>query len=292
VPLDIELPVMEKKKKIILVDSNNIAYRAFYALPQTIATSAGTMTNAVLGFTSMILKLLEEQKPDILICAFDSKGPTFRHELFEEYKATRKKMPDELIEQMPLIKEVLESLNIATLAMEGFEADDIIATLTGGMSGNDEEIIIVSSDKDILQLVSDNVKVMALKKGITDTVLYDEKQVVEKFGVTPDKIKELLALMGDSSDNIPGISGIGPKTALELIIQFGTIDAIYENIEDVKKEKLKNLLIENEGDAKKSRTLIELNSSLQIDIQAVLGKSAEGFDKSGKRFQFAGIQYS
>ena len=215
--LDIELPVMEKKKKIILVDSNNIAYRAFYALPQTIATSAGTMTNAVFGFTSMILKLLEEQKPDIIICAFDSKGPTFRHELFEEYKATRKKMPDELIGQMPLIKEVLESLNITVLAMEGFEADDIIATLTGSMSGNAEEIIIVSCDKDILQLVSDNVKVMALKQGITDTVLYDEAQVIEKFGVKPDKIKELLALMGDSSDNIPGVSGIGPKTALELI---------------------------------------------------------------------------
>jgi DNA polymerase-1 len=276
--LDIELLAMEMKKKIILVDSNNIAYRAFYALPQTIATSAGTMTNAVLGFTSMILKLLEEQKPDIIICAFDSKGPTFRHELFEEYKATRKKMPDELIGQMPLIKEVLESLNISVLAMEGFEADDIIATLTGSMSCNAEEIIIVSCDKDILQLVSDNVKVMALKQGITNTVLYDEAKVIEKFGVKPDRIKELLALMGDSSDNIPGVSGIGPKTALELIMQFGTIEGIYENIEDVKKEKLKNLLIENEGDAKKSRTLIELNSSLQIDIQAILEKSAEGFD--------------
>jgi DNA polymerase I len=278
--LDIELPIMEKKKKIVLVDSNNIAYRAFYALPQTIATSAGTMTNAVLGFTSMILKLLEEQNPDIIICAFDSKGPTFRHELFEDYKATRKKMPDELIGQMPLIKEVLESLNIAVLAMEGFEADDIIATLAGSMSGNAEEIIIVSCDKDILQLVSDNVKVMALKQGITNTVLYDEGQVIEKFGVKPDKIKELLALMGDSSDNIPGVSGIGPKTALELIIQFGTIDDIYEKIEDVKKEKLKNLLIENEQDAKKSRKLIELNSNLQIDIQAIIEKSAEGFDMS------------
>ncbi len=269
---------MEMRKKIVLVDSNNIAYRAFYALPQTIVTSTGTMTNAVLGFTSMILKLLEEQKPDVIICAFDSKGPTFRHELFDEYKATRKKMPDELIGQMPLIKEVLESLNIAALAMEGFEADDIIATITDSLSGYFEKILIVSSDKDILQLVSDNVNVMALKKGITDTVLYDEKQVIEKFGVNPGKLKELLALMGDSSDNIPGITGIGPKTALELIKQFGTVDDIYKNIGDVKNEKLKNLLIENEGDAKKSRTLIELNSKLQIDIQAILEKSNEGID--------------
>jgi DNA polymerase I len=283
---------MEKKKKIVLVDSNNIAYRAFYALPPTIATSAGTMTNAVLGFTSMILKLLEEQKPDIIICAFDSKGPTFRHELFEEYKATRKKMPDELIMQMPMIKEVLESLNIAVLAMEGFEADDIIATLTGSMSGNAEEIIIVSCDKDILQLVSDKVKVMSLKQGITNTVLYDEAQVIEKFGVKPDKIKELLALMGDSSDNIPGVSGIGPKTALELIIQFGTIGAIYENIEDVKKEKLKSLLIENEGNAKKSRVLIELNSSLQIDIQAILEKSAEGLDMARAESVFNLLEFN
>jgi DNA polymerase I - 3''-5'' exonuclease and polymerase domains len=283
---------MEKKRKIVLVDSNNIAYRAFYALPQTIVTSTGTMTNAVLGFTSMILKLLEDQKPDIIICAFDSKGPTFRHELFEEYKATRKKMPDELIGQMPLIKEVLESLNISTLAFEGFEADDIIATLTDNLSGYTEEIIIVSSDKDILQLVSDNVKVMAIKKGITDTTLYDEEQVIEKFGVKPDKIKELLALMGDSSDNIPGISGIGPKTALELIRQFGTIDAIYENTGDVKNEKLKKLLIENEGNAKKSRTLIELNSKLQIDIQAILEKSSEGFDPVKAESVFSLLEFN
>ncbi len=160
------------------------------------------------------------------------------------------------------------------------------------MSGNAEEIIIVSSDKDILQLVSDNVKVMAIKKGISDTVLYDETQVIEKFGVKPGKIKELLALMGDSSDNIPGISGIGPKTALELIIQFGTIDAIYENIEDVKKEKLKNLLIENEGDAKKSRTLIELNSNLQIDFQAILEKSAEGFDMAKAESVFNLLEFN
>ncbi len=289
--MDIELPIMEKKKKIIIVDSNNIAYRAFYALPQTIATSSGTITNAVLGFTNMILKLLEEQKPDIILCAFDSKGPTFRHELFEEYKATRKKMPDELIGQIPLIKEVLESLNITTLAMEGFEADDIIATLTHKMAGYFEEIVIVSSDKDILQLVSDNVKVMALKKGMSDTVLYGEAQVIEKFGVTPDRIKELLALMGDASDNIPGIIGIGPKTALELIIQFGTVDEIYKNIEDVKKEKLKNLLTENESDAKKSRVLIELNSSLQIDVPAILMKSAVGLDMAKAESVFSLLEF-
>ncbi|MCX6346378.1 MAG: hypothetical protein NTZ89_00280 [Actinobacteria bacterium] len=209
------------KNKLILIDGNNIAYRAFYALPQTIATSAGIMTNAVYGFTTMVLKLIEDNKPDYIITAFDSKAPTFRHELFKEYKAQRVKMPDELILQFPLIKEVLETLNIKCIEYDGFEADDIIASLVSKLEDDFVEILVVSGDKDILQLVGGNIKVMALKKGMTDTVTYDKEGVIEKLGVAPERIKDLLALMGDSSDNIPGIKGIGPKSALELLNKKG-----------------------------------------------------------------------
>ena len=265
-------------KKIILIDGNNIAYRAFYALPQTISTSDGTITNAVYGFTTMVLKLIDEYKPDNIIAAFDSKTPTFRHELFKEYKAQRLKMPDDLISQIPLIKEVLKSLNINCLEIEGYEADDIIASLANKLKDYFDEIIIVSSDKDILQLVNDKIKVLSLKKGITDTIIYDSNGVVSKFGVPPDKIKDLLALMGDSSDNIPGVKGIGPKSALELIKQYGNIIEIYNNIDAIKNEKTKNLLKDNQELVKNSIKLTELVTNLELNINELLNKKLNEFD--------------
>ncbi|MBE3090430.1 MAG: DNA polymerase I [Actinobacteria bacterium] len=255
--------------KIILLDGNNIAYRAFYALPATIATSSGTITNAVLGFTSMLLKLIEEQRPDVIACAFDSRGPTFRHDIFNDYKATRKKMPDELIGQMPLIKEVLKAFDIKILEVMGYEADDIIATLASAAPNKFNETLIVSSDKDILQLVSKEVKVMSIKKGITDTVIFNEEKVIEKFGLIPEKIKDFLALTGDSSDNIPGVAGIGPKTALSLLKEYGSIEEIYENVEKIKNEKLKALLIANKEIALKSKELTQLKTEMEINVDEV-----------------------
>ncbi|MCL5771698.1 MAG: DNA polymerase I [Actinobacteria bacterium] len=260
------------KNKIILIDGNNIAYRAFYALPQTIATTDGTITNAVYGFTTMVLKLIDEYKPDYIIAAFDSKTPTFRHELFKEYKAQRMKMPEDLISQLPLIKEVLETINIKCIDVEGYEADDIIATLANKLTNDFNEILIVSGDKDILQLVNDKIKVMALKRGITDTVTYDAQGVIEKLGVTPDKIKDLLALTGDSSDNIPGIKGIGPKSALELVKEYGNIEEIYKHIHEIKNEKIKNLLEENNKLVFDSRKLTELVTNLNLNINNLLAK--------------------
>jgi DNA polymerase-1 len=260
------------KNKLILIDGNNIAYRAFYALPQTITTSAGIITNAVYGFTTMVLKLIEDNKPEYIITAFDSKAPTFRHELFKEYKAQRTKMPDELILQLPLIKEVLETLNIKCIEYEGFEADDIIASLASKLEDDFGEILVVSGDKDMLQLVGGNIKVMALKKGMTDTVTYDKEGVIEKLGVTPERIKDLLALMGDSSDNIPGIKGIGPKSALELLVKFENIEGIYEHLDDLKSDKIRNLLSENKKNAFDSRKLTELVRDLNLDICELLSK--------------------
>ncbi len=263
-------------KKIILIDGNNIAYRAFYALPATITTTTGTITNAVYGFTSMLIKLIEEQKPDVIICAFDSRGPTFRHAIYCDYKATRKKMPDELASQLPLIKEVLEAFNIKSMEMEGYEADDIIATISNIAKDKFDEVIIVSSDKDILQLISDNVKVLAVKKGITDIANFDEKKVIEKFGVKPSGIKDLLALMGDSSDNIPGITGIGPKTAQTLVEKYGSVEGIYKNVEKLNNEKLKELLIKNKEAAEQSKKLTELNTGLDIDLNEIMDRGFRG----------------
>ncbi|OQA21813.1 MAG: DNA polymerase I [Actinobacteria bacterium ADurb.Bin346] len=283
---------MTEKRKVLLVDSNNIAYRAFYALPPTIATSTGTMTNAVYGFTAMILKIIGEQKPDAVVCAFDSRGPTFRHELFEEYKAQRKKMPAELSGQMQLIREVMTALNISTIEIPGFEADDIIATISGKTASLFYDTIILSGDKDILQLVSENVKVISMKKGISDTVLYDIRGVVEKFGVEPPQIKDLLALMGDASDNIPGVQGIGPKTALELISQFGNVESIYKNIDKIKNEKLKNLLSSKEESARKSKSLTELNDGLEIDIEMIAGLKIKDFDYKKVEDVFDSLEFN
>ncbi|MCJ7665716.1 MAG: DNA polymerase I [Actinobacteria bacterium] len=253
------------REKIVLIDSNNIAYRAFYALPDTITTSSGIVTNAVLGFTNMVLKLAEDFKPDTIICAFDSKAPTFRHKMFDQYKIHRKKMPDELIHQIPLIKQVMKAFNIACIEKEGVEADDILASLAKEASGSYRQVIIVTGDKDMLQMVSDNIRVLSSRKSITDTIIYDRQGVKEKLGVDPGEIKDLLALMGDSSDNIPGISGIGPRTAVKLIKQFGSIESIFEGIDGIKSEKLKNLLLQNREIAATSKKLTTLKEDIKFD---------------------------
>ena len=254
-----------KKEKIVLIDSNNIAYRAFFALPDTITTSSGIITNAVLGFTNMILKLAEDLRPDTIICAFDSKTPTFRHKMFDQYKIHRKKMPDELIHQIPLIKQVMGAFNIVCIEEDGMEADDILASLAKTASETYTQTIIVTGDKDMLQMVSDNIKVLSTKRSITDTIVYDGDGVEKKLGVRPDKVKDLLALMGDSSDNIPGVPGIGPKTAVKLIKQFGSMESIFESIESIKSPKLKSLLLENREIANTSKKLTTLKDDIKID---------------------------
>ncbi len=254
-----------KKEKIVLIDSNNIAYRAFFALPDTITTSSGIITNAVLGFTNMILRLAEDLRPDTMICAFDSKTPTFRHKMFDQYKIHRKKMPDELVHQIPLIKQVMEAFNIVCIEKEGMEADDILASLAKISSETYKQAIIVTGDKDMLQMVSDNIKVLSTKRSITDTIIYDSDGVEKKLGVSPDKVKDLLALAGDSSDNIPGVPGIGPKTAVKLLKQFGSIESIFEGIENIKSQKLRSLLLENREIVNMSRKLTALKDDIKID---------------------------
>jgi len=284
---------VEKKrnKKIILIDGNNIAYRAFYALPDTISTSSGVTTNAVLGFTSMLLKLINEQEPDSIVCTFDSKTPTFRHKMFDRYKIQRKKMPVELGNQLNLIKEVLGAFNIACLEKEGYEADDILANITRKIKDEFEQIVIVTGDKDMLQLVSDNIKVMSLKKGITDTVLFDSQGVEEKFGVKPQNIKDLLALMGDSSDNIPGVPGIGPKTARLLISKYGSLEGIYKNLDKLDDDRLRNMLLENKNLASLSGELTTLRMVEDIDIKTEIRNSFKNVSINRVRRLFESLEF-
>ncbi len=266
------------EKKLMLIDGNNLAYRAFYALPDSIATSSGTMTNAVLGFTTMLLKLIEDIGPCCIIAAFDSKGPTFRHDLFADYKINRKQMPGGLNEQLPLIEEVLAAFKISVLKKEGYEADDIIATLTDKALKDFNQIYIVSGDKDILQLVSEKVKVVVNKKGITDTMTYKPKTVKEKFGVEPGRMKDLLALMGDTSDNIPGIPGIGPKTAVKLLEKYEGIDEIYRHLDKIENNRLKKLLEANRELAFRSLELTELKLDPRLDVDDALKNSYADID--------------
>ena len=280
-----------KERKAILIDGNNIAYRAFYAVPDSISTSSGIVTNAVLGFTNMLLKLIEDQNPDTIICAFDSKAPTFRHKMFDQYKIHRKKMPDDLSNQFPLIKEVLDAFGIIYLEKDGLEADDILAAIAGGISDEYENILIVTGDKDILQLVSNNIKVMGIKRGITDTVIYNAEKVEEKFGVGPEKIKDLLALMGDSSDNIPGVPGIGPKTARMLVKKYGSIEEIYNNINEVENERLKGLLIDNKDLAQLSKKLTALETSRDMDISRVVSSSFKNVSYKRVKQIFGSLEF-
>ncbi|MEE8324302.1 MAG: DNA polymerase I [Candidatus Humimicrobiaceae bacterium] len=280
-----------KKEKIVLIDSNNIAYRAFFALPDTITTSSGMITNAVLGFTNMILRLVEDLKPYTIICAFDSKTPTFRHKMFDQYKIHRKKMPDELAHQIPLIKQVMKAFNIVCIEKEGMEADDILASLAKTASETYEQAIIVTGDKDMLQMVSDNVKVLSTKRSITDTIIYDSDGVEKKLGVSPDKVKDLLALAGDSSDNIPGVPGIGPKTAVKLIKQFGSIESIFEGIERIKSPRLKTLLLENREIVNMSRKLTALKDDIKID-SGLIENSFRNLDLEKVREIFEELEFN
>lgn len=215
-------------KRLFLVDGHGLAYRAFFAI-KPLSTSTNIPTNAVYGFTTMLLKLMREEKPQYLAVVFDSKTPTFRHKKYSDYKAKRQKMPDDLQEQMPLIMEVISAFNIPIFLKDEYEADDIIGTLAKRYKDEVDEVIVISGDKDILQLVDDKIKVMATKKGASEIVVYDKEGVKERFGVEPEKVIDVLALCGDTSDNIPGIKGIGEKTAIKLIQKFGSLENLLNN---------------------------------------------------------------
>jgi DNA polymerase-1 len=221
-----------KKPRLYIVDGNGYVYRAFFALPK-MNNSKGVSSNAVYGFTNMIRKLLTEEKPDYFAVAFDAAEKTFRHDSYKDYKIDRPGMQDDLVQQIPYIRRICEVLNVPILEKPGFVADDIIATLMEQAKEEGMIGVVVTSDKDLLQLVGGDVFTLDPMK---DYFVYDVKAVEEKWGVAPDRIVDLLAIMGDSIDNIPGVKGIGPKGALELIQKFGNVESLLENIETIEKK--------------------------------------------------------
>src|SRR4051795_1063067 len=217
--------------KFLVLDGNSLVYRAFFALPTDMATASGQVTNAVFGFTSMLINLLKDHQPNGIGVAFDRPEPTFRHELVADYKAGRSEAPDILRQQMGLVRQVLEALKIPMIDAAGFEADDVIATLATQAKEKGDEVIVVTGDRDEYQLVEDPcVKVLYNRRGVSDYVLYDEAGIKERTGVTPELYPQYAALRGDPSDNLPGVPGVGEKTAAKLITAYGGLDGIFENL--------------------------------------------------------------
>ena len=265
-------------ERLLILDSNSLMNRAFYALPP-LTNSEGVHTNAILGFSNMLLKMKEEIKPDYIVAAFDRKAKTFRHKEFEDYKAGRKKMPEELSEQFPLVKELLELLSINIYEIDGFEADDIIGTVAKIAEKNNIEVFIVTGDKDALQLASNNINVVITKKGITETAIYNEKDFVDEFGVTPTQFIDVKGLMGDKSDNIPGVPGVGEKTAFKLIQTYGSVEEVLNNIDNISGKKLKENLENNREQAVFSKKLATIITEVPIDINLDEIKNSEEYDK-------------
>ena len=259
----------DNMKKIILVDGNNLVFRSYYAtaaVGNLMQTSKGYPTNALYGLVNMINKIIEEEKPTYMVVAFDI-GKNFRHEKYEEYKAGRSKMPDELRVQMKKAKELLDAMGIKHLELEGYEADDIIGTLSK-MAYDDKnfDALIVSSDKDLLQLINEEVEVKLLKT--KDYIRYSREKFIEDYGIEPIKMIDLKALMGDSSDNVPGVKGIGEKTALKLLHEYHSLEGIYENIDKIKGATHDKLVNDKESAFfSKDICTICLNAPINVNLE-------------------------
>ena len=250
-------------KKLMIIDGYSLANRAFFALPP-LATRSGQPTNAVYGLLMMLLKLLEEAKPDFLVTAFDVAAPTFRHLEYGEYKAHRLKMEDALRTQFPIIREMLGILGIPVYEKPGFEADDVIGTFAKQAARQDLEVNIVTGDRDSFQLVEPNIKVLYTKKGITDYDLVDEAFIQNRYQLTPRQLIDLKGLMGDSSDNIPGVPGVGEKTALKYLHQYGSLEEVYAHLDEVSREREKNLLATYREQAYLSKRLATIDTGLDL----------------------------
>jgi len=252
------------EKTLMVIDGSSLVHRAFYALP-LLSNKSGVYTNGVYGFLTMLYRVLDDYKPDYICVAFDRRAKTFRHEEYKDYKSTRDKTPSELSMQFPILKTILENMGIKTIDLDLYEADDIAGTLAKMGEEMGLKVYLVTGDRDYLQLASDNIKIIMTKKGITEIEEYDRKRIEEEYKIKPKQFIEVKALMGDKSDNIPGIDGIGEKTALKLIQQYGNIENLYSNIQEIK-GKLKDKLSEGENLAILSRKLAEIVTEVPLDF--------------------------
>ena len=283
---------MPEEKNLIIIDGHSLLYRAFHALPP-LSNGKGQLTNAVYGFLLILFKAMKDVKANYVVACFDTKKPTFRHEQFEEYKAHRAPMPDGIASQIPMMKKVLEALSIPIFEKEGFEADDLVATIA--VKNQDKaNIVILSGDLDNLQLVNENIKLYTMGKGIKESVLYDDARVTERFGVRPDQMNEFKALTGDNSDNVPGVPGIGKTTAADLIQRFGSIKNLYDEMATdtaILKPKVKEALKENKEKAFMSLELVTTDKNVDMDFN-LEDCRFENFDRQKVKDIFAELHFT
>ena len=253
---------MSKPKSLYLIDGSSYIFRAYYGIRQFLSTSKGFPTNALYGFINMLQKVVKDEKPDYLVVTFDSKEKTFRHEMYADYKANREAPPEDLAKQFPYFEPLVQAFNIHSVRVPGYEADDIMGTLAKKGAEEGLQVVIVSGDKDMMQLIGPDIRMLDTMKN----KWFDIEGVEEKFGVPPDQVIEVMGLMGDSSDHIPGVKGVGPKTATELIRKFGSIEELYERIDDVDKQKLREKLVQDKEMALLSRQLVTINTSMELEF--------------------------
>lgn len=277
---------MLREKRLIIIDSSSLLHRAFHALPP-LTNAKGQPTGAVYGFLLALFKAIKDLRANYIVACFDTAKPTFRHQTFSEYKAHRAATPDDIVIQFPMLKKVLESFSIAIFEKEGFEADDLIATIADKAAKEDCQIYIVSGDLDNLQLVNEKIKVYTPGKSIKEAIVYDEQKVFERFGVTPSQMNDFKALVGDSSDNVPGVKGIGPKTATELIKEYGNIENLYSELATdtaVVKPKVKETLKQNKENAFLSKQLVKTKKDIPVNFN--LQDHKFNFDKEKVKSAF------
>jgi DNA polymerase-1 len=279
----------KKARKVLLLDGHSLAFRAFFALPDTLVTSSGQVTNAVYGFTAMLIKLLADERPEAVVVCFDKGMPQFRLDRYAEYKAGRAETPDTFRQQLPLIREVLETLRIPTLELEGYEADDLLATLTRQCAGDASEVVIVTGDRDILQLVRDGVSVIMTRRGISDVIRYDTPTVLERYAITPDKWTDFVALKGETSDNLPGIPGVGDKTAAQLVNKYGDIEQVIAHADELS-PKLRDAIKERAGQVRINKELGRLLDDVALDMDPA-SMRLEAWDEEAVRKVFTSLEF-
>src|ERR687897_157739 len=271
-------------RELFLIDGNSLAYRAFFALPESIATSDGRPTNAIFGFASMLVKILTDYGPvpTVVVC---NAGMSGRKEISPEYKAQRSSRPDLLKQQWPALQPLVEAFGYPNVSVEGYEADDVIAALTEQARAEGIPVMVVTGDRDAYQLVTDGVRIMTTSRGITDTKVYDRQGVIDRYGIPPELVPDFIGLKGDTSDNIPGVPGIGDKTAAELLQRFGSLEDVLANVDQISGAKRKQNLIEHAEDARVSKRLATMVHDVPIELD-LAGELTRERDRSRLRAMF------
>ena len=278
-----------KRRKLLLLDGHSLAYRAFFALPDTLATSSGQVTNAVYGFTAMLIKLLGDERPDGIAVCFDKGRPAYRHDRYAEYKANRSETPDLFREQLPLIRQVLDTLKVPQIEREGYEADDLLATLVEEAAEEGVEVVVVTGDRDCIQLIRDGVTMMMTRRGISDIARYDSKAILEKYGIGPETWTDFAALKGEPSDNLPGVPGIGDKTAAKLLQTYGDIEGVIEHADELT-PRIRRGVTEMADQVRLNKELGQLLRDVELDVDPA-DIALEPWDDEEVRTLFTSLEF-